>query len=340
MHKSSSKFVQLEWECPACQARNPGPEQSCLSCGAPQPDDVEFVLPAEEEVVTDEDALKRARAGADIYCAFCETRNPATATTCQQCGADLSEGTRRKAGGEMRPRAAEKKILCPHCEAENNASNRVCVECGAPLVKKKPIRAAQAETKSEPKRNWILFALLAIILLCIAGAIFLFAPSETVTGQVDQVRWQTMLPIQELREEYHRDERGRPPSDAYDVSCHTENQEFCTEHTVDQGNGYAEVVEDCETREEEYCSYTVQTWKTVQTLTLNGNDFDPRYANASLSGEQRFGEESAIYEVIFNVAGEHLSYEPSTLDEYRQFQLGSEWMLNLNRLGTIVSVER
>jgi hypothetical protein len=79
MQKRSRKFVQLEWECSACHARNPGPEQSCLSCGAPQPDDVEFVLPAEAKVVRDKEMLKRARAGADIYCAFCETRNPATA---------------------------------------------------------------------------------------------------------------------------------------------------------------------------------------------------------------------------------------------------------------------
>mgnify|MGYP003973403401 FL=1 len=110
MAKRSSKFIQLEWECPGCDARNPGPEQSCLSCGAPQPDNVEFVAPADRKFVTDEKSLKRAKAGADIYCAFCETRNLATATDCIQCGADLAEGKRRKAGGEVRQRATEKMV--------------------------------------------------------------------------------------------------------------------------------------------------------------------------------------------------------------------------------------
>jgi hypothetical protein len=340
MQKRSRKFVQLEWECSACHARNPGPEQSCLSCGAPQPDDVEFVLPAEAKVVRDKEMLKRARAGADIYCAFCETRNPATATTCKQCGADLSEGTRRKAGGEVKRRVAKKTVLCSHCEAENNASNRVCVECGAPLAEKKSPHAAQAKNKSEPKRKWGLFAVLAVILLCIGGAIFFFAPSETVTGKVEQVHWQTMLPVQEEREEHHHDERGRPPADAYDVSCHTESEEVCTERTIDRGNGFAEVVEDCDTREEKYCSYTVQTWKTVETLTLSGDDYDPHYANASLSADQRLGKESAVYEVVFSVDGDLLTYETTSLKEYRSFKIGSNWTLELNRLGTIVSVER
>ncbi len=41
---------------------------------------------------------KIASAGADIHCGFCGTRNPATATICSQCGADLKEGKARQAG--------------------------------------------------------------------------------------------------------------------------------------------------------------------------------------------------------------------------------------------------
>jgi hypothetical protein len=41
-------------------------------------------------MVTDEKAVQAAQAGADIHCAFCGTRNPATAKVCSQCGADLT----------------------------------------------------------------------------------------------------------------------------------------------------------------------------------------------------------------------------------------------------------
>ena len=350
MAKRSSKFIQLEWECPGCDARNPGPEQSCLSCGAPQPDNVEFVAPADRKFVTDEKSLKRAKAGADIYCAFCETRNLATATDCIQCGADLAEGKRRKAGGEVRQRATEKMVLCPNCDAKNVSSNNTCGECGAPLAREKVAsaqlgaeRISSAKTKNTPapkKRKWIVGAILAFIALCVAGLLFLLAPSKSVDGTVSQVYWQTSLPLQEEREAQYSNERCSPPSDAYDVSCHTETEEICTEEEVDQGNGFAEVVETCETRSEEYCSYSVLEWQTVETLTLAGNDYDPRYASPSLSADQRLGSESVEYNVTFSAEGEMLDYSPDNLNEYRQFQIGSQWVLKMNRLGGIVSVER
>jgi len=337
-------------ECPGCDARNPGPEQSCLSCGAPQPDNVEFVAPAKRKFVTDEHSLKRAKAGADIYCAFCETRNTATATECIQCGADLAEGERRKAGGEVRQRAVAEIAACQNCAAENDSSNSTCAECGAPLASKKitPVRvskkmtsAEQAKNASAPKnRKWIIGLVLALILCCVAGAIFLFSPSESVAGTVNQVHWETSLSIQEESEVDYSNERGNPPSDAYDISCHTESEEVCTERTVDQGNGFAEVVEDCETRSEEYCSYSVMEWLNTETLTLTGDDFAPEYASPSLSSDQRLGDERIEYTVTFSAASEIFEYTPDNLDEYQQFQIGSEWTLNMNRLGGIVSVER
>ena len=42
MAKKKLGYVELEWTCPNCGTRNPGPEQSCVNCGSPQPDDVHF----------------------------------------------------------------------------------------------------------------------------------------------------------------------------------------------------------------------------------------------------------------------------------------------------------
>ncbi len=348
MSKRSSGFIQLEWECPQCDARNPGPEGSCLSCGAPQPDNVEFVAPAERKFIKDEKSLEHAKAGADIYCAFCDTRNPATAETCSQCGAELAEGEKRKAGGEVRQRAAAKMVNCPNCEAENLSSNNTCQECGAPLARQK-VSAAQldvkgmaaaASKKAAPKRSWIIGIILLLIVCCVGGLVFFLSPSEEVTGIVSNVRWETNVPVQEEQEVRHNDERGNPPSEAYNISCHTESEEICTERTVDQGNGYAEVVQDCKTQNEEYCSYSMMEWQTIETLTLTGNDYDPRYAQPSLTADQRQGSESIEFNVNFSTEKGLLEYSPSDLTEYRQFQPGSDWTLSLNRLGSIVSVGR
>ena len=94
-------YVQNEWVCPNCQTRNKGGEKTCENCGAPQPENVQFQLPSEQKFVTDEKKIEAAQAGADIHCGFCGTRNPATAETCSQCGADLKEGKARESGRQM-----------------------------------------------------------------------------------------------------------------------------------------------------------------------------------------------------------------------------------------------
>ena len=351
MVKKSRGFIQLEWECPQCGSRNPGPAGSCENCGAPQPDDVEFVAPSERKFVEDEKSLEHAKAGADIVCGFCDTRNPATAKTCSQCGADLSEGARRKAGGEVKQREAAKTVRCHNCDAENLSTDKSCQQCGAPLagaslksasVAPKGMQSPKSPAKQDkPKRPWIIGLILLLTVCCIGGLIFyFFSPSERVTGTVSDVRWETSVQVQEEREVSHSNERGNPPSDAYDVDCRTESEEVCTERTVDQGNGYAEVVQDCHTETEQYCSYTTLEWQTVETLTLDGNDYAPYYAEPSLSSGQRLGGEGVDYTVTFRSEKGQINYSPDDLNEYQQFQLGSNWTLNLNRLGGVVSVER
>ena len=349
MAQKSRGFIQLEWECPQCGGRNPGPAGSCTSCGAPQPDNVEFVAPAERKFVQDEKALEHARAGADIICGFCDTRNPATAESCSQCGADLSEGTQRKAGGEVKQREAAKTVHCTNCQAENLSTDKNCQQCGAPLagpsLKSAPVApkgpASAKKQDKKPKRPWIIGVILLFVICCAGGfAYFLLSPSESVAGTVSDLRWETSVEVEAEQEVHYSDERGNPPSDAYDVSCHTESEEVCTEKTIDRGNGYAEVVQDCHTESEQYCSYTVLEWQTVETLTLDGNDYAPRYAQPSLSSGERIGDETVDFTVTFSSEKGLIDYSPDNLSEYQQFQVGSDWTLNLNRLGGIVSVER
>lgn len=351
--KESKGFVQLEWICPNCDARNPGPEKTCGSCGAPQPDNVKFQRAANEKIVTDKKLVQAAKASADIHCGFCGTRNPATAVTCSQCGGDIKEGKARQAGQILQAAPTPPKaVTCANCGFENTGSANTCGQCGAPLPKavvpSQTPAAAKAQgtgvSNTQPKKkiNWMVFGGIGAFLMvcCIALFMLFVLPSKTVEGTVTDVNWQTSVPVQEVQAVNYSNERGSPPSDAYNVSCQTESREVCEEKTIDRGNGFAEVVQECHTETEQYCSYSVDEWTTIQTYSLQGNDLYPVYDQPSLSGEQRIGDTTETLTVYFSTPDGQETYTPGTVSEFQQFQIGSVWTLRLNVLGGVLSVER
>lgn len=350
MQRRTKGVVQLEWVCPNCQGRNPGPEKTCQNCGAPQPENVQFQRAADEKLITDEKVVSAAKAGADIHCGYCGTRNAAAAETCIQCGADLKEGKARTAGQVLKAAPPPPKaITCTNCGSENPGTSKTCAQCGAPLKVESPASPpstpqAKAMPMPQPKAkpvNWLLFGGIGAFLLvcCIAiFALFVF-PSRSVDGTVASVYWRTSVPVQEVQAVNYSNERGSPPSDAYNVSCRTESEEICEDKTIDKGNGYAEVVTECRTVSEQYCSYTVDEWTTIQTYELDGTDLYPVYAEPTIFGDQRLGSTNASYQVNFSTADGSITYTPNSLNEFQRFTPGSVWTLRLNALGGIVSVE-
>lgn len=352
MQRKSKGFITLEWVCPNCDGRNPGPQKTCGNCGAPQPENVQFQRAAEEKVITDEKSVAAAKAGADIHCGFCGTRNPATAETCAQCGGDLKEGKARQAGQVLQAAPTPPKVVqCPNCQTENPGSAATCSNCGAPLPKAvrpqaKPLTASAGATPAnQPKAkpfNWLIAGGLGLFfMLCCAAILFLFVlPTRSAEGTVSSVYWKTSVPVQEVRAVDYSNERGNPPSDAYNVSCQTDSQEICEDKTVDKGNGYAEVVTECRTETEQYCSYTVDEWTTIQTYDLEGTDLFPVYSDPNLASDQRVGSSATELMVYFDTSSGQETYSPNSVDEFQQFQPGSAWTLRMNAMGGILSVER
>ncbi len=357
MARRSKGFIELEWTCPNCETRNRGFDKTCVNCGAPQPDDVQFEAPAQRKMVDKETARELEKRGADIHCGFCGTRNLSTAKTCSQCGADLSEGVARQAGREIDMSArAPDKVTCGNCGAENDGTRANCAECGAPLPR--PAKAepamdamsfsvpgaepAPAPPSEKKKPRWRLLVVIAGVLAvcCFAVYMIFVLPSKSLNGTVTDVHWQTSVPVQEIQEVQYNDETGNPPSDAYNVSCRTESQEFCEEKTIDRGDGSAEVVEECHTQDTQYCDYTVDEWTTIQTYTLEGYDLYPVYDEPSLMGDQRLGDPDEEFAVTFSTEDGSKKYTPGTLTEFQQFQIGSTWELKLNALGGVISAER
>lgn len=348
-------YVENEWTCPNCSTRNKGSLKTCENCGAPQPENVQFETAAEQKFVTDAEQVKAAQGGADLHCAYCGTRNSASAETCIQCGADLKEGKAREAGRIMQaPPAQPKAIKCDNCGTENSGSNAVCSNCGSPLprmaapplaapppAKSGLTPAAPINAKTNNKRNLlILGAVMACLAAICIGVLVLFVfPTSSVEGTVVDVAWETYVPVQEIRAVDYNDQRGNPPSDAYNVSCRDESRDVCEQKTVDKGNGYSEVVEECHTETETYCSYTVDEWTTIQTYTLQGNDLRPMYDDPSLTSGQRLGDESEKLTVTFSTEDGDKFYNPGSVSEFQQFDLGTTWTLKMNLVGGIVGVE-
>jgi ribosomal protein L40E len=359
MVKKTLGYVELEWTCPRCGSRNPGPDKTCNGCGAPQPDDVEFEQAAQEELVTEEKAIKRAKAGPDVHCAYCGARNRADAEICTQCGADLTEAEARVSGQVVGAHRREPvpDVACPACGALNPASAHECSQCGATLARPEPKPAPRSAAKPAARAGRggcgpiALVAGVGLILLVILG-IFLTRPSGERAATVEDVSWTRSVPIMGLVPVAHEGWYDEVPQDAVLGDCRQEPhhvqdspapnaREICgTPYTVDTGSGYGEVVQDCRYEVyEDWCEYQVEEWQVVDQVVQSGSDLNPRWPVTQLDVGQRKGEGEERYEVVFDTDGGTYSYITSDPAEFAQFRPGSQWLLKVNKLGAVVDVE-
>lgn len=357
MSKKSLGYVHMQWTCPYCGAKNKGVDKKCHSCAAAQPDDVQFEQAAQDEIIKDEATIAKAKAGADIHCAYCGTRNPAETAVCLQCGADLSEGTAREAGkivGAHNTEAAP-PVACAYCGAENPADAATCQSCGASSsVKKEPPVAPPPPAKKSNKGMMIGIAIAVFLLIACCLFMFLSSRTEDQPAQVDSVQWQRSVNVEALGEANHSTWQDQIPNDAIRVgSCTSkerstqanppssgDSREVCgTPYNVDQGNGMSEVVQDCEyVVYDDWCEYTVNEWMVVDTVTASGADLNPYWPQASLSAGEREGGRSESYTVNFSDDGQQFTYNPNNESEYVLYRVGTDWILKVNTFGSINEV--
>jgi DNA-directed RNA polymerase subunit RPC12/RpoP len=335
----------------------------------PQPEDVEFEQPAQEELITEKTELAKAKAGPDIHCYYCGSRNSADAKTCAQCGADLTEGAKRSSDRVMGAHRTEPaaKINCPACGTPNEASAPKCVQCGASLVETQPEPApptpVSPPVKESKRRGGLLgkIAIIAVVLLICGACITFFVLSnrtEDVSGSVQDVSWTRSIAIEELVPVTHEDWRDQIPVGAIVGTCiekvhHTETRssgetrEICgTPYTVDTGSGAGEVVQDCEYEEimeevevfADSCEYTIDEWQQVDRVALSGNDLNPEWPDPRLNSYQREGESEETYKITFNTEDGQYTFTTSKADLFAQAQIGSRWILQVNTFNAVTSI--
>lgn len=356
MAKQSLGYVELEWTCPFCNTRNSGRVKVCSNCGAPQPKDVQFEQTAEDKIVSDQEGLEMAKAGPDIHCPFCGTRNPAGAIKCSRCGGDLTEGEKRETGEVLGAQQTEPAadVVCEYCSTANPATNTRCKNCGSPLGKEarpKPAAAPAAPTKMNPA--FLIIGAIVLLVICGALAFFLMRGTQTESNiaRVSDVDWRRSIVVLGYAPVIRSAWTDQIPQGAEVNSCTqrergrsafpTENsQEICgTPYVVDQGTGFGEMVQDCEYIVfDDYCEYSVIELQPVGVIDETGSDMNPFWPETRLETDQQLGERNETYQITFDVNGDSVVYETTDPGEFAQFQPGTNWELEINGFGHIVDI--
>jgi hypothetical protein len=193
---------------------------------------------------------------------------------------------------------------------------------------------------------------LGIILL--GAAIFLFSlfSKEEITGTVQEVEWIHTVPILEQALVEQEDWYEQIPTSAEIIECVEELRgvsdepvagavEVCgTPYTIDEGSGYGEVVQDCEYEVyDDYCVYEVLDWVIIEEVMVSDTDLDPYWPELSLDFGQQAGEGQSEYHVNFETADGTFSYTPVDASEFSHYTRGSNWILEVNRLGGVSVIE-
>jgi hypothetical protein len=335
MARKTLGFVPLIWECPYCQTQNPGPIKTCTSCGAPQPDDVEFLQVDEEKFnfIKDEALIRMAMSGPDIHCPYCGTRNVAGAQVCSNCGGELNiEGkVIRETGKEVRTVSEAKKEPTPTPAPE------------LPQI---------SNGKSNRKLNLGVILLgLAIITGCLI-VLFMLLRTDSIEATVTDVAWERSVAIEAFTEVTRSDWWDQIPEIAEIQSCRQRYRytseipeanatEVCSEAVVeDTGTGLGEVVQECVYEVyDDYCEYTAMDWVVLTTVVETGENSNPVWPEPNLSADQQLGAMTETYTIIFTGDGDRYTYTTSDLETFMMAQLGSRWELSVNQLGGIQSIE-
>lgn len=346
-------YVELEWTCKNCGTRNPGSRKTCISCGAAIGTQGKFELPVQQALIQDAEKIKQAQVGPDIACPYCGTLNPATATSCKQCGGDLKGAQARVKGGTLGAftDAPQPEVKCQNCGTLNPANALKCKNCGASLKRPETKPAPGPQTSARGGLNPLLIGgiIVALLVVCGLGAYFMFGRTSDVTGSVAGVNWQRTIAVMAQMPVRDADWQDKIPTGATVLSCELKprrfsqveepnSQKVCgTPYVVDQGNGVGKVVQDCQYRvSDQYCSYTRLQWTVINTVASKGTDIQPNWPLYSLNTGEREGNRAEEYHVTFDAGGKKYTYTPRNETDFARFTPGSRWLLKINGVGAII----
>jgi ribosomal protein L40E len=355
MPQETVGYVNLEWTCRRCGAKNPGTTKICASCGNVMSETDKFELPAQQELIKDEAVAAQAQRGADVTCKYCGARNPADAKNCSQCSADLTGATARKSGEVLGAFSAEKKpdVKCPYCGEMNPATALKCSKCAGSLASR-PVNQPSAAPAAPPAKMNPLPLIIGIgvlVIMAILCGLLVFRTSDT-SAVVRGVQWQRAIEIIEQRPVQRETWRDQVPSGVPVSACELRvrgvqdqpapnSVKICgTPYTVDTGSGVGKVVQDCQYEvKDDWCEYSQLEWAVVDSIIARGTDAAVQWPALNLRADQREGNRAEIYAVFFTSDGQEYQMSVAEASDLLKYAAGSRWKLKVNALGNVMSAE-
>jgi hypothetical protein len=276
-----------KWRCTYCSVVNRGAELACTGCGATREKDVSFFVEDDAEEVQDAALLKRAEAGADWLCTFCQTSNRPEATHCTNCGAE-----------------------------RGSAPSRPVEDVPAPTPVPPASPTSLRPAPASGRRTGC--AILAVVLLFLAtgfcaASYFLFFRKTETRAQVTGFEWDRAIAVEVQKSVRERAWEGAVPSGAREVSRqreihHTDKVPAGTQKvkvgTKNLGNGFfKDVYEDRPVFKDQpvyrnRITYDVERWTKQRTADAQGRDQVPEWPDPRLGSGERAGERTERYTVI------------------------------------------
>lgn len=333
------------WDCPACASKGiPGSRKHCGSCGTARGPEVEFYLPEGAREVTEAEEQRRANAGPDWKCPYCNGDNPGFNTHCSGCGSS-QDGTEKRAVRTLMDKAD------------------------------KP--------DSAPGPNWfarILTGCCLMVLLFFVGC-WMLTRTTVQTMQVTSMAWQRDIDVEVLgmvtaegwqgkgevpagarvlsRQKGVREHRQVQTGTVSKTRKVTERVETGTRKvkvgTKDMGNGYFEDVYreeptyENESREERYdepvyreepvydtrVRYEVERWHIESTASEKGNDNKPRWPTVGEGAKRRAGPRTESYKVMLTQNGKSYEFTTDKEAQFTPFAPGQSVKAAVTALGIV-----
>ncbi|MCP4443681.1 MAG: hypothetical protein GY810_32655 [Aureispira sp.] len=310
-----AKVYVGRWDCDQCGNKMiKGPETKCPNCGSSRPKDVQFYMPTEAEVVRNQNEIKKAKAGADWLCSFCETQNKVWDKVCQSCGNDrqVNDGdkfldVKEYNLGEV-PRGGKKTHRTQQNENYRQQENF--------YRHKSHGKAVEVEINPAFKK---MLPVLGVVAVIVAVLLFIGLRSSEVSVTVERFEWNRTIAVEKYKEvteeaweipsggrelerfqAIHHHDRV---SDGYVTKTRTVSEKVGTEDYVcgkrDMGNGYFEdkmctrdVYRDREEtyREEVFkkvpvyrtkYKFAIFRWKKINPVKTSDSNKNPEWGDVS-----------------------------------------------------------
>lgn len=346
------------WDCPVCgRKKNRGPEKFCGGCGSPRGPEVKLYLPDDAPEVVEAEALKRAQAGPDWVCPYCDADNPSDHAFCSGCGAPKDPGAKVR-------EVAVRPVGAPAAPP--------------PL----PIAAPPDKGKGGLWKKGCGIGCLG--LLALFALIWVLGRPKSADLTVTGFHWMRTIAVEELRPVTEQAWEGEVPAGARILGSSrevhhvnkiqtgtrtasrtvSEQVQTGTERvktgTRDLGNGYFEdVYEDrpvYETREHEETyeepvyredpvyrkrfRYEIDKWMADREAKAEGEDRSPEWPDPELGDKQREGARTELYEVIFqDKDGNPARYKAPGEQVWASFEEGRTYKAKVRGSGEVAEIE-